>query len=84
MSKWEKLLFRILSLSRDIRFEELRKVLESYGYAMHTPRGGSSHHVFRKEGEDPIVIPKHTPIKIVYVKQVKEVIEKEENRRENR
>ena len=32
MSKWDKLLMRICSLSRDLRFDELRKVLESYGY----------------------------------------------------
>ena len=43
MSKWEKLLQKILSLSRDMRFDELRKVLESYGYQMHAPHGGSSH-----------------------------------------
>ena len=29
MSKWDKLLLRICSLSKDLRFEELRKVLES-------------------------------------------------------
>lgn len=29
MSKWEKLLQRILSLSKDLRFDELRKVLET-------------------------------------------------------
>ena len=32
MSKWDKLLMRICTLSRDLRFDELRKVLESYGY----------------------------------------------------
>ena len=32
MSKWDKLLARICGLSRDLRFDELRKVLESYGY----------------------------------------------------
>ena len=31
MSKWDKLLSKILSLSKDARFDELRKVLESYG-----------------------------------------------------
>ena len=34
MSKWEKLLQKIVGLSRDMRFDELRKVLESYGYQM--------------------------------------------------
>ena len=32
MSKWDKLLTRICALSKDLRFDELRKVLESYGY----------------------------------------------------
>ena len=32
MSKWDKLLTRICTLSKDLRFDELRKVLESYGY----------------------------------------------------
>ena len=32
MSKWDKLLARIRALPNDIRFEELRKILESYGY----------------------------------------------------
>ena len=34
MSKWDKLLARIRTLSADLRFDELRKVLESYGYNM--------------------------------------------------
>ena len=29
MSKWDKLLMRISNLSKDIRFDELRKVMES-------------------------------------------------------
>lgn len=63
MSKWEKLLARICTLSKDMRFDELRKVLESYGYTMNAPRGGSSHYTFRKAGCAPITIPKHEPIK---------------------
>lgn len=77
MSKWDKLLTRICRLSKDLRFEELRKVLESYGYEMDTPRGGSSHYTFRKDGCYPITIPKHEPIKKVYVEMVKRVIESE-------
>lgn len=63
MSRWSKLLKKICSLSPDMRFDELRKVLESYGYEMHSPRGGSSHVTFRKAGCNPITIPKHEPIK---------------------
>ena len=75
MSKFDKLLERITSLSKDMRFDELRKVLESYGYTMHSPKGGSRHYTFRKPGKMPITIPKHEPIKKVYVQMVKEVIE---------
>ena len=77
MSKWDKLLRRSLSLSKDMRFEELKKVLESYGYVMSAPKGGSSHYTFRKDGKSPITIPKHEPIKKVYVEMVREVVEEE-------
>ena len=32
MSKWDKLLEKICTLAKDLRFDELRKILESYGY----------------------------------------------------
>ncbi len=77
MSSWEKLLARILSIDKDLRFEELRKVLEEYGYSMRAPRSGSSHYTFRKAGCPPITIPKHEPIKKVYVEMVRDVVEGE-------
>lgn len=77
MSKWDKLIMRILSLSKDLRFAELQKVLEDYGYQMHSPRGGSSHYTFRKPGCMPITIPKHEPIKEVYVEMVRQIVEGE-------
>lgn len=83
MSKWEKLLAKINALSKDLRFDELRKVLESYGYKMHAPRGGSSHYTFRKEGCKPITIPNHDPIKKVYVELVCEVVESEGDHHED-
>lgn len=82
MSKWDKLIERIYSLSKDLRFDELRKVLESYEYEMNAPRGGSSHYTFRKKGCMPITIPKHEPIKRVYVEMVRRVVESEENKDE--
>ena len=77
MSKWDKLIDNICSLSLDLRFNELRKVLEAYGYEMKPPKGGSSHYTFRKKGCQPITIPKHEPIKKVYVEMVKQVVESE-------
>lgn len=72
-----KLLARICSLSKDLRFDEMRKVLESYGYQMNAPRGGSSHDTFRKAGCSPITLPKHEPIKKVSIELVKEIVERE-------
>ncbi len=83
MSKWDKLLVRIQSLSKDLRFEELQKVLESYGYSMRRPHGGSSHCTFRKIGCAPITIPMHEPVNKAYVLLVKEVIESEAANEEN-
>ena len=77
MSQWDKLLGKVCSLSKDLRFEELRRILESYGYEMRAPKGGSSHYTFRKPGCMPITIPKHEPIKKVYSQMVKEVVESE-------
>jgi len=79
MSKWEKLLSRISSLPNDMRFSELQKILESYGYTMYSPKSGSSHFTFRKQGKNPITIPRHEPIKKVYVQMVKKVVEEEQN-----
>lgn len=83
MSKWDKLILKISALSKDLRFSELRKVLESYGYVMKNPKGGSSHYTFRKKRCMPITIPKHQLIKRVYVEMVRLIIEKEEKNNEN-
>lgn len=83
MSRWDKLIMRICSLSKDLRFDELRKVLESYGYVMNAPKGGSSHYTFRKSGCMPITIPKHEPIKKEYVEMVRQIVEGEAKDDEN-
>ena len=77
MSKCDKLIARICTLSKDLRFDELRKVLEGYGYELNAPRSGSSHYTFRKQDCMPITIPKHEPIKKVYVEMVRQIVESE-------
>ena len=77
MSTWDKLISRISTLSKDMRFSELRKILEGYGYTMNAPKSRSSHYTFRKPGKRPITIPKHEPIKRIYVEMVREVVEEE-------
>ena len=77
MSKWDKLLSRLLTLDKNMRFDELRKILESYEYELTAPKSGSSHYTFRKKGRNPITIPKNEPIKKVYIEMVREAVEKE-------
>ncbi len=83
VSKWDKLLSKILSLSNDLRFDELRKVLESCGYEMRNPGGGSSHVTFRKTGCAPITIPRSSPVKRACVEKVKNVVTEKEKENEN-
>ena len=83
MSKWDKLILRIKSLDKNMRFEELQKILETYGYRMDRPKGGGSHCSFRKEGYRTLTIPKHRVVKVFYVAIVKEIVEMEEKKHEN-
>ena len=98
MSKWDKLLYRIRTLSLDLRFDELRKVIDTSSFfkeikknnnilrtliKMNAPRGGSSHYTFRKAGCRTITIPKHSTIKKVYVEMVKDIVESEGKDSEN-
>ena len=76
MSKFDKLLQRIKQLDKGLRFDEVKKVLLSYGYELKFPHGGSSHATFRKHGYDSIIIPTHEPIKRIYVLLVKEAVER--------
>ena len=83
MSQFDKLLQRIRSLDKNLRFSELQKVLEYYGYTMSGPAGGSSHKSFRKPGKSTITIPQHNPIKRAYVEEVKAIVESEDDYNEN-
>ena len=84
MAQWEKLLLKVKSLNQGMRFAELQKILEKYGYIMTAPCGGSSHFTFRKKGCNPITIPKHEPIKIAYINMVKAVVESENQNTEDK
>ena len=69
MSQFYKLLQRIRSMDKNLRFDELRKILEFYDYVMDGPADGSSHKTFRKKGRTPITIPIDNPVKMAYVKK---------------
>lgn len=78
MSQWDKLINKLMKSSQDMRFAELQKILENYGYEKHETGSGSSHCTFRKKGYKPITIPRHNPIKRIYIELVKAIVEEEE------
>ena len=83
MSQFDKLLKKITNLDKGLRFDELKKVLEHYGYIMYGPKSGSSHRTFRKPGCAPITVPVHDPINTAYVMLVKNIVESEQTNEEN-
>lgn len=83
MTRWEKLIARVLRLSGDLRFEEIEKLLISYSYSMDKATGGS-HCVFRKKGSLPICIPKKSPVKLTYVEMLRKLIEEGCENEDNR
>jgi predicted RNA binding protein YcfA (HicA-like mRNA interferase family) len=53
----------------EVRFAEVRKMLEAKGYRLDRTRG--SYHVFSKPGALPVIIPvHHGKVKYGYVRQV--------------
>ena len=58
---------------KNVRFETLEDILFSLGYE--SKNKGTSHRTFRKKGFEKITIPKHKPIKPIYVRFVIEAYE---------
>jgi len=64
----------VLKVDRNLRFDELAKVLIKIGYSQYQPKGGSSHFIFRALGLPPVSIPKDNPIKKTYIELVRETV----------
>jgi predicted RNA binding protein YcfA (HicA-like mRNA interferase family) len=76
MAKRDKRLQKLRRNPKAVSLDELRTVLEDYGFSLDRIVG--SHHVFRAEiGERvwKLVSPSNKPIKIIYVKQALEAID---------
>lgn len=69
MPNIEKIIQKMKRQPNGIRFHELAKVLEYYGYEMKTRRG-TSHRNFINTKGDVITIKEENPLKAVYVKDV--------------
>ena len=69
MPNIEKIIKKMKRQPNGIRFYELFKVLEYYGYKM-KPKKGTSHRHFINPNGDVITIKEENPLKAVYVKDV--------------
>ncbi len=59
-------------MASEVRFSEVRKLLEAKGYRLERIRG--SHHVFDKAGWPPVVIPVHRgKVKHAYVRKIEKL-----------
>jgi len=78
MSQLEKLVTKFLREPAEVRFEEVVKLLEAFGYRQHSVKG--SHFTFVKLGARPITVPteKGRRVKRLYVQRINELLELEE------
>lgn len=60
-------------MSSDVRFAEVRRMLERAGYTL--VRISGSHHIFAKPGQGLLSIPVHRgKVKPFYVRQVEKIV----------
>lgn len=79
MSKWEKLLSRISSLPNGMRFSELNKILESFGYTNALTKKWEQPFYIQKARKKSYYNSKSLAYKKVYVQMDKKVVEEEQN-----
>lgn len=79
VSKKEKKIRKIVQNPKNVTFEILDSILLEFGYEQRSPKGGSSHYTYSKEGEEHIItVPKKKPVKEFYVKRVISLLNLEE------
>lgn len=75
MSKKDKLLERLQSLPSDFRFEELQTLLQQLGFTQIKTNAGSHFKWKNMEKNILYAAPRKNPMKIIYLKQLIEIIE---------
>ncbi len=68
MSDIKKLIDKMNRQPSNIRFDEASKVLEYCGYSIAGIKG--SHHRFKNQSGLVFILPRKTPLKAVYIKQI--------------
>lgn len=68
----EKLVKNISNAPKNVRFEDLEKILNFTGYFCNKKNAGS-HFVFKKKEHEPLTLPFKKPMKAHYVKLVLDI-----------
>lgn len=66
---------RVTANRKSCSFEDLKRLLESYGYVERPRHGRSPHRVFKRAGSNPIPVPFARPVREHYVDAVLEAID---------
>jgi len=74
LSKKEKEFEKIKNNPKNIKFTTIDKLLRQYGFTVRQPKGGSSHYIYKKD-KLTLTIPKHSPVREVYIKKAVQFIE---------
>lgn len=74
MGQREKLLEQLRGNPKNVRFEDLDRLLRLCGFERRNPQGGS-HYVYKRPGCRPITVPRHKPVESVYVKKALALID---------
>ena len=76
MSRLEKLYRQALSNPGSVRFSDLHRLLERYGFTPRQAGGGTSHYVYTR-GDIQLTVPKHGSdgVKPVYVRRAMAALE---------
>jgi hypothetical protein len=74
MSKLEKLIEKAVNNPKEVRFEELDKIISTYGFIKRQSRSGTSHYCYSL-GSINFSIPFKKPfVKTIYVERVMKII----------
>ncbi|MEA5476423.1 type II toxin-antitoxin system HicA family toxin [Pseudanabaena galeata UHCC 0370] len=78
MGKLSKLIQKFLASPPEVRFEEVRTLLEGLGF--HEARSKGSHHIFRDESGRQLTIPKTggQKVKRTYIQKIVELLNLED------
>ncbi len=79
MTKRQKQLEKIRNNPKNVRFEELDKLLHEFGFTRRQPRSGSSNFIYVRD-KLRLTIPMNRPhLREVYVKSVVKLLDEIEN-----